>query len=1042
MTGPLLERNAVCAAEFLHAAMQSSAGAPCGFKLPLNDAQAALASEVQCRERCSISKLHNFAFSLFAKSTEELRVDTYRCPLQYFLAGYHLHADGRFSTAHEVLPHVSELVHLVSVVVLYEALTSEDVISAYFSVLNHRARYLEGQCTFGLLRDLQMAASRVAWTTLRAPAIAWTKTFSQLTCAERCIDLSRMRAGLRFALEDTEALASVLVGGKTVPFTHAEPMVDDPSNLRAHHSFVDALRPPLSKNTLFKAAVEESSASLVYVDAKGDIQVNAACAMMFMSKARDLNHHLLVLSFFLGGQPFGAVDLLDCQVRNTLRPRNLHYVHGHIYLNMERPAGNGIGSHWAPHKLPKALTDHMLWYLCCVRPIETWLARRLWGAGAERTYHEMLFVDLGNAVDRTALERAVVAFGVQYWGAGLPLDAQMEVLSAVKHEFVAPRLLKMGGGWSAHSWLECASDRLWRPPVDAHASTACLSADALATFSDVADEWHTLLLSERDDRMPLPLRYRPLAHTGTVEAEVRRGAPDIEVRPPESAVVSTLQSSRPLDRAEVPSPRSTAGSEGRASDAVECTPRVDNECWEKLALERVRKAFGGATASFRSPGQCDLLVHSYFGHGHCIAVLPSGGGKSLSFLVPSFPPEEKSMYVVVVPSDAAAKQIASRARTLRQSCIVWSPKCDVSCARNPVVLATVQHVSSDPAFERFLQANEVYVRVVFFDDCHLFLTSPKYGAIFGKDGEGEPKKIAQLSECSYVYLTATLPVAQESRFRGAVRLRDGSHRVRTHTDQLSVVYHTVRVSGKARVCDVAVQVARRAASACASSGRKVLVFAQTNDAAVTVSSALGCPHYGGQAEQGAVLEEWLNGTHSMLVAILSEMQGIKVPHVDAVVFCSLPSGMIEFLQGCGCREHGARRMDAVVVCRAPPESLVHSLEHIQRARPEMYSWVSDVSGCLRTKIALCMDGRKIDCNDLRGLGGLPCARCAPDDLTTRHITDLDGSSCSLAADAPKVQFACFLSPSHASDSARRFQTLFSARVRRHIGMTSWRGCPR
>ena len=347
MTDYALEQHVVCTTEFLRAAVWSTSDAMTrtGYKLPLDNTQGTLALQIRLRleagEPCPVSELHSLAFSLIALSEEELQEDRYRCPIQYFLAGYHMHSDGQFSDAWEVLPHFRALLCMLKGIVFHQVSLDKSHFGGniFRSTEHYCARFLttEQGCSFRLLWRLHAFALHLARTTPQAPTILWNKIFSQLTCKGSLVDMHRMREGFKKAMDDVEVLMKALGPGEGLPWTPKcdLPIVDDLTTLKAHHSFLDTIETPLSANLLFKSVVEDSSSNFLYLDAEGRILMNSACAMSFMEKAAALNRHLLALCFFLGGQPPNASDILDCQIRNTLRARNLHYVHGHIFLNME-----------------------------------------------------------------------------------------------------------------------------------------------------------------------------------------------------------------------------------------------------------------------------------------------------------------------------------------------------------------------------------------------------------------------------------------------------------------------------------------------------------------------------------------------------------------------------------------------------------------------------------------------------------------------------------------------------------------------------------
>jgi hypothetical protein len=100
------------------------------------------------------------------------------------------------------------------------------------------------------------------------------------------------------------------------------------------------------------------------------------------------------------------------------------------------------------------------------------------------------------------------------------------------------------------------------------------------------------------------------------------------------------------------------------------TVKHRSTCAESLrALECLKEALGNPDASFKSPSQASGLATTLFAQKDLIAVLPTGGGKSLLFLVP--PKFQNTVTVAFFPLNALLSQFLAKGEAMGVPTAIW-----------------------------------------------------------------------------------------------------------------------------------------------------------------------------------------------------------------------------------------------------------------------------------------------------------------------------------------------------------------------------------
>ena len=149
-----------------------------------------------------------------------------------------------------------------------------------------------------------------------------------------------------------------------------------------------------------------------------------------------------------------------------------------------------------------------------------------------------------------------------------------------------------------------------------------------------------------------------------------------------------------------------------------------------------------------------------------VVVLPTGGGKSLLFMVPAVRGVNGGVSIVVIPFVALSDDLIARARSFGIDCVRWRLAEEEGREAGSLVrVASLVVVSADQAssqeFSCYVDAlrSRRLLRRIFIDECHTIIIDVGY-----RERLTELKGLYRF-DCPVILLTATLPVHLEGWFR-------------------------------------------------------------------------------------------------------------------------------------------------------------------------------------------------------------------------------------------------------------------------------------
>ena len=323
--------------------------------------------------------------------------------------------------------------------------------------------------------------------------------------------------------------------------------------------------------------------------------------------------------------------------------------------------------------------------------------------------------------------------------------------------------------------------------------------------------------------------------------------------------------------------------------------------WTMDSVDRkVRRLFKTEAARYRSPEQRTALEHVVSGTSHILAVLPTGGGKSLLFQLPTLLAGARHT-VVIIPFRALQDDLLKKCTELGIPSSRWDTG-SRGRAMAGLIFASLEHVVQ-PAFHAFLQglqAEESLDRIV-LDECHLVLT---------EDAEYRPSLLSlnelRTHTVQTVCLTATLPVSEEGRFRELLSFGEGDLVViRAPTSRFNLKIQCVAGGSWDASCKTAIDVLDTWKNCEENKSSRAVVFVNDRDIAegMATDNDLLCYHAKmSKDDRSRAFENWRSAVkprHRIMIATAALYQGVDLQTINLVIMLEPPNSVYHLIQAMG-----------------------------------------------------------------------------------------------------------------------------------------------
>lgn len=336
--------------------------------------------------------------------------------------------------------------------------------------------------------------------------------------------------------------------------------------------------------------------------------------------------------------------------------------------------------------------------------------------------------------------------------------------------------------------------------------------------------------------------------------------------------------------------------------------RFENDADEERVERRIRLRQMNATAelqrmmrkevSFRSVQGKAMDVISK-GDSPVVAVMPTGAGKSVLFMLPAWV-EPGGVTVVVVPLKALKKDMIHRCEEIGIRCAVWDGRNQPDGAS--IVLVTPEKAASEEfgTFINRIRQTKRLDRIV-IDECHVILNDQldfrKHLQELGKLGSAETQM---------VLLTATLPPTEEDRlYERMYWKREEVHMIRASTVRQNIQYRVVdgsagRAERDAQLEEIVGEVLRDESRP----GDKVVIMCESKPKVreIVEAALFPCEMFHADLPEETkeeTLNEFRAGNVRAIVATGAFGMGIDIPDIRLIVHVDSPRSMMDYGQASG-----------------------------------------------------------------------------------------------------------------------------------------------
>lgn len=328
-----------------------------------------------------------------------------------------------------------------------------------------------------------------------------------------------------------------------------------------------------------------------------------------------------------------------------------------------------------------------------------------------------------------------------------------------------------------------------------------------------------------------------------------------------------------------------------------------------------------SNGTFKTVQQKQAVEISMEGKRDALIILPTGGGKSMTFMIPAFVCPTKT-YVVILPIVALQNDILRRCCKQGIHAVTWK---DRDSAGATVVLASAEHVQQE---SYLVYVKEKYatnkLHAIYVDEAHLFVQWASFRSSL-KDFMSfiRPATVS----VPVIALTATCPKSLEHDICTAVGISGTPALVRCSTSRLNIRYQVRHVDAANDILFETIKVVRdlkKSATQCI----RAIVYCLTRKMCEDVATMLNCLiggrlnayqyHAGMDSDtRDLSFNQWRchvnERTVNVMVATSAFGCGVDVGDVDMVIHAGAPRSVVSFVQESGrCGRNGQLSTSIVI----------------------------------------------------------------------------------------------------------------------------------
>jgi superfamily II DNA helicase RecQ len=308
-------------------------------------------------------------------------------------------------------------------------------------------------------------------------------------------------------------------------------------------------------------------------------------------------------------------------------------------------------------------------------------------------------------------------------------------------------------------------------------------------------------------------------------------------------------------------------------------------------------------SSFKSEEQREGLVLVMEQNPLTTVIIPTGGGKSILFMLPAVSDESGST-VVVVPYKSLANDIVRRCLSYSIDCMIWTPGCDISAISKIVVTVTESavntirnDVNNETTFLHYLGMlkSKRMLRRIIIDECHTVITDSKYRAAMSRLFH------LRSFEVPILFLSATLPPLCIPIFEEVMACMDSGMTYIRGQSYRNNIQVNVKICANGKCMTEVIKHAKAIATNMEDNS-KVVIFCSSKQQAERIATLLKCRFYHGsldEEERENILRGWLNSDQVLLSATTAFGTGIDIEKIAHTVHYGKPFTTIDYIQEIG-----------------------------------------------------------------------------------------------------------------------------------------------
>jgi len=944
--------------------------------------------------------IHQLGLTLFCKKRRNIGKGDFSCPVYRFLVCSSIMEGGSFMQESDITNIIAKLQWTCRAMIYEEMLRMMETMTEKQAWKKLGKFIKEGRYTaFNSIRQVLHLASAIAYGTSGMPQIEWLDdNHNRASINGKAVELVDIQDFVFDRLEAAKTILEkeVLLGHEFEEFGYTSAkIVDILRNTRIDYSFIDSSDNGFVKfkDKLMETLLNDPLIKSQFIKAVrgGRIEWNKDGCKRWLKASRSFLEKLAVAIHITYGQPARAEELATVMIKNQLNGmRGIYWSRGRIVIiigyNKTRST-NGKDKLIARY-LPKEVGDLLVKYLTLVRPMEAFIAEQIECDGFEN-YEKMLFTDYERVWDGKRLSEIFMREMNDHGPASMGFQEYRQIATLWMREHLKKLKLEADllDEQAGHN-SETAEARYAITSEDMDK----LTSEKLLAFFYVSEQWHRLLgFNVKDDEMKRKVNI-------DVEKCERERKNPVDQEEIAALVRSGIEKGLREVRKSFRLPRfKEEGPSGSTTRMV-----------SSKTLRALRKFYDDEQATFKSPEQAQALQLIMEGTKDVLVILPTGGGKSLMFFLPTIM-ERDMTTVVIVPLIAVMQDLRNRCVKARISCANWDPHSRYH-ERCNLLFVAVEHAVQE-SFQDHLQVMHgmrILKRIV-MDEAHLALTH--------RDFRPDMEKLIltlRATPAQVVLLTATCPPSLQPELRYALACAVWEV-IRAETMRPEIGYEVVEVDEEENTLDaeIALRVkaemrkwSRDAVGNLNGNERGIIYCLQkewAKDLCRFLNAELGediCDVYHADLSaerRAAVYREWEEGKVRILVATSALGLGIDYPHVRFVFHQGQSRSLMDFSQESGRVGRDGKEGRSVIFTSKEMRAKCAWIEakeyewagHLTGGFRRMREWVEGlmVNGmkeCRRIGLGSYMDGHGTNCLSLRN-----CVLCDICEEAMDKITEVE-----------------------------------------------------